>query len=163
MVHAQGAGRYRPAFFYAPVAGVFAAIERYNADADAESRDETSQLEEVVGRDPVAEALIAQSERAVAVEAKAEAEGQNAPVAHGLDILDVLDAMASHYGETTREMLKFWSWKLFCARWRRLVEYMEVEREKRRDREREEAFRRLQAQTAREHREPAAGVWLMMW
>lgn len=69
----------------------------------------------------------------------------------GLDILDVLDAMASHYGETTLEMLRRWSWKLFCARWRRLIEYMEVEREKQREREREEAFRRLQNETDREH------------
>jgi len=66
-------------------------------------------------------------------------------------MLDVLDAMASHYGETTREMLTRWSWKLFCAKWRRLVEYMAVEREKRRDREREEEFARLRAQTQEAH------------
>ena len=64
-----------------------------------------------------------------------------------------MDAMASNYGETTREMLKFWSWKLFCRRWERLVDYMEGERAKRRDREREEAFERLRAETAREHQE----------
>lgn len=79
------------------------------------------------------------------------AGGEDEDKSGGLDILDVLDAMASHYGETTLEMLRQWSWKLFCARWRRLIEYMEVEREKRREREREEAFRKLQNEIDREH------------
>src|SRR5690348_7295109 len=111
----------RAAFFYPPVSRVFDAIERYNANADPEPAAETSELPEAIGRDPVAEALIAGAARAVAEAAGDEAESQDASGTRsegaeageggGLDILDVLDAMASHYGETTREMLKFWSWK----------------------------------------------------
>ena len=148
----------RAAFFYPPISRVFDAISRYNSDADPEPAAAEDELWQPPGRDPVAEALIARAERAVA-----EPESQNASVTRsegaeageggGLEILDVLDAMASHYGETTREMLKFWSWKLFCRRWERLVDYMEGERAKRRDREREEAFERLRAETAREHQE----------
>lgn len=67
----------------------------------------------------------------------------------------MLDALASHYGETIREILTQWSWKLFCARWRRLIEYMEHEREARRDREREEAFRELRQRTEQAHAQRA--------
>lgn len=68
-----------------------------------------------------------------------------------LDILDVLDAMASHYGEPMLEMLQRWSWKLFCARWRRLVEYSAAETKRREEQEREAAFQRLQDANARQH------------
>ncbi len=63
----------------------------------------------------------------------------------------MLDALASHYGETIREILGGWSWKLFCARWRRVVEYMEAERGRRRERESQETFDRLARETAQEH------------
>lgn len=64
-----------------------------------------------------------------------------------------MDALASHYGETIREILQSWTWKLFCARWRRMIEYMERERERRRDEERERAFRELEQRTAQAHRQ----------
>lgn len=54
----------------------------------------------------------------------------------GFSFLDVLDAMASHYGETVMELLKRWPWKLFCARWARLMDYLDAERAKQEERER---------------------------
>lgn len=67
----------------------------------------------------------------------------------------MLDALASHYGEPVLELLRRWPWKLFCARWRRLVDYMAAEQRKKREREREDAFRKLQDETRREHSERA--------
>lgn len=52
----------------------------------------------------------------------------------GLDLLDVVEAMSAHFHEHHREILTRWSWKLFCAKWVRLIaaaEREEAEREER--------------------------------
>ncbi len=66
-------------------------------------------------------------------------------------MLDVVDALCSHYGEPILAVLREWPWKLFCARWRRLIAYTAEQRAEQEKREREQAFAELRAKTEREH------------
>lgn len=62
----------------------------------------------------------------------------------GFDVLDLIEAMSAHFHEHHQEIVGpyGWSWKLFCAKWVRLIaaaEREEAERAKRtQDRELEE-------------------------
>lgn len=155
MVQPARAGAHHRPFFYPSFERVIRALERYNAsDDNGDASDgldtESGAAEDALTpwRDPIAEALIARA--AGDVEPPEEDDGEeDAP--DGFDLLDLLDAMASHYGETIREMLQHWTWKLFCVRWVRLIEYMAHQRAEDAKRERDEAFKRLQAETQAAH------------
>lgn len=60
----------------------------------------------------------------------------------GLDVLDLLDAMAGQFREHRRDILA-WPWKLFCAMWIRLLEAQERERQRKEHREADEAMRNI--------------------
>lgn len=66
--------------------------------------------------------------------------------AKALDGLDLVNALCAHHEEPAELVLR-WPWKLFCARWAGLYEYLAKKRaedeEKAEEREREEAFRTL--------------------
>lgn len=66
-----------------------------------------------------------------------------AEAGEGLHLLDVIEAMGAHFHEHQAEVLR-WPFKLFCAKWRRMV--VQVAR---REAERERS-RRIQAQTQAE-------------
>jgi hypothetical protein len=69
-----------------------------------------------------------------------------------MEMLDIIDAICSHYGETHNEVQQRWSWKLFCAKWKRLIDYS-LEEEKKRDREKQEReFKEMQDATEAEHK-----------
>jgi hypothetical protein len=65
-----------------------------------------------------------------------EVEEADAASADGLSILDLVDAVCSHYHEHLREVLTQWSWKLFCRRFARML------RQVRREEDQREAARR---------------------
>ena len=67
------------------------------------------------------------------------------------NFFDVLDAMCSHYGESLHVILHEWTWKVFCVRWVRLIEYTADQREEQEKRDRERAFAELRARTEQEH------------
>ena len=80
--------------------------------------------------------------------------------------MDILDAMSSHYGDPIDHILARWSWKLFCARWRRLIDYTANEREKREKEEREREFKERQRETESAHQANMTGQgqgWGQAW
>jgi len=52
-------------------------------------------------------------------------------------IANVIEALAEHYNEPYRAVLD-WPWKLFCARWRRILRYSHDQQVKAERREREQ-------------------------
>lgn len=47
-----------------------------------------------------------------------------------MDMLLVVEAMSAHFREHHEAIMR-WSWKLFCAKWIRLIEAADKERKKR--------------------------------
>ena len=70
----------------------------------------------------------------------------------------MIDALCSHYGEPVDHLLTRWSWKLFCARWRRLIDYTALEREKREREERERRADEARRETEQAHRARMSGA-----
>ncbi|HET8905957.1 MAG TPA: hypothetical protein VFN11_03230 [Ktedonobacterales bacterium] len=66
-----------------------------------------------------------------------------------LDLLDVVDSLSNHYHEHLDAILA-WSWRLFCARWARMLDAearrMVRERERSETREQEQERRQLRQQ-----------------
>lgn len=61
----------------------------------------------------------------------------------GLDVLSLLESMAAHWSSETHASLLAWPWRLFCAKWVRLME--DRWREERRERDRDDERARLDA------------------
>lgn len=58
------------------------------------------------------------------------------------DLLDLLEAMSAHFHEHHEAIMR-WSWKLFCAKWVRLIKFAAEEKARKQQREREDEMRRL--------------------
>lgn len=78
-----------------------------------------------------------------------DAAGQSVAGSGGavFDLLDVTESLGNHFREHHLEIVR-WPWKLFCAKWARMLEQtarrLVKERREREAREREERMRRLQ-------------------
>jgi len=57
-------------------------------------------------------------------------------------VLDVVDAMSAHYHEHHQELMA-WPWRLFCAKWARMILYAAKEAKRRKDKEIEQEQQRL--------------------
>lgn len=59
-----------------------------------------------------------------------------------MDLLDVFEAMSYQFKEHHEAIMR-WSWKLFCAKWVRLIAAMDRQRQADEKRRVEEEFERL--------------------
>lgn len=83
------------------------------------------------------------------------ATGEREPQAERtLDLLDVVDALSSHYHEHLDALLA-WGWRLFCARWARMLDALAVrevrERARREAQEEEQERQALRRQLQQQH------------
>lgn len=69
-------------------------------------------------------------------------EATDEPTPSGFDILDVMEAMGTHFHEHHAAIMR-WSWKLFCRKWVRLIKWAAEEREKERIKEQDRVFAEL--------------------
>jgi hypothetical protein len=76
--------------------------------------------------------------------AAADGEGDaERPAQDTLDLLEICEAMGTHFHEHQLELLR-WPWKLFCAKWVRLLEAGARERARQEQRRVEQELRELE-------------------
>lgn len=59
-----------------------------------------------------------------------------------MDLLQVVENLCAHYQERHSDVMR-WPWKLFCAKWVRVLEAIRQQQRERREREIEHGQRRL--------------------